>query len=249
MSRWFRLYDELLDDPKAQRLPPADFKAWVNLLCLASRHDGKLPPIADIAFALRMDENAIVTVLERLAIATLIDKHNGGVDGFHYIPHGWAKRQYKSDNSTDRSNKSRAKKRNVAATLHATAPETEADTDTDTDNLEAKASSGSDEPSEGYPSNSDGSDEQALKPEHFVEAWNDLAQSLGKPKIRTLTPERRVQLKSRIAGYSLDDFREVLGNVEQSPFLRGDKGWSGCTFDWVIKKANFQKILEGNYNV
>lgn len=26
MSRWFRMYDELLDDPKAQRLPPVDFK-------------------------------------------------------------------------------------------------------------------------------------------------------------------------------------------------------------------------------
>lgn len=21
-----------------------------------------------------------------------------------------------------------------------------------------------------------------------------------------------------------------------------------CTFDWITKKANFQKILEGNYN-
>jgi len=87
-----------------------------------------------------------------------------------------------------------------------------------------------------------------LKPEHFAEAWNDLADRIGKPRIRTLTPERRIRLRARIAGYSLDEFREVLGNIERSAFLRGDRNWQGCTFDWVTKKANFQKILEGNYN-
>lgn len=91
-------------------------------------------------------------------------------------------------------------------------------------------------------------DAHALKPEHFVEAWNNLADRLGKPKIRKLTPERRVALKARINGYTVEEFREVLGNIETSPFLRGDRGWTGCTFDWITKKANFQKILEGNYN-
>lgn len=91
-------------------------------------------------------------------------------------------------------------------------------------------------------------DAPALKPEHFVESWNALAGKIGRPTIRALTPERRTKLKARIAGYSLDEFREVLGNVERSPFLRGEKAWSGCTFDWITKKANFQKILEGNYN-
>ena len=91
-------------------------------------------------------------------------------------------------------------------------------------------------------------DSETLRPEHVVEAWNDLAKKLGKPSIRALTPERRVRLRARIAGYSLDEFREVLGNVERSPFLRGDTGKNFCTFDWITKKSNFQKILEGNYN-
>ncbi len=30
MAGWFRLYDELLDDPKVQSLPAADFRAYVN---------------------------------------------------------------------------------------------------------------------------------------------------------------------------------------------------------------------------
>lgn len=87
-----------------------------------------------------------------------------------------------------------------------------------------------------------------LKPEHFVEVWNETASRLGRPCIRDLTPERRAQLKARINGHSIDDFRLVLGKIEQSPFLRGEKNWGGATFDWLIKKSNFQKVLEGNYD-
>lgn len=245
MSRWFRMYDELLDDPKAQRLPPVDFKAWVNLLCLASRHDGKLPCVADISFALRVSDNDAVTVLERLAIAGLIDKHNGGVDGFHYTPHGWAKRQYKSDSSAERVKRHRATKCNVTETVTETPPETDTEAETDTEVLEAKASC---ESRDSQPGQSEENSEGKLLPEHVVEVYNEMAGRLGKPKVRTLTPERRTLLKARIAGYTLDEFREVLGNIERSPFLRGDTGWKGCGFDWIFKKANFQKILEGNYN-
>ena len=85
-------------------------------------------------------------------------------------------------------------------------------------------------------------------PKDVVEVWNELALKLGKPKVRDLTPERRQLLKARMAQYALDDFVVVFNNIERSPFLRGDHGWRGCTFDWVFKKSNFQKILEGNYN-
>ena len=50
MSRWFRFYDEALDDPKVQRLAPHLFKTWINLLCLASKEDGTMPSNDDIAF-------------------------------------------------------------------------------------------------------------------------------------------------------------------------------------------------------
>ena len=94
------------------------------------------------------------------------------------------------------------------------------------------------------------SDEQEDKfnPRHVMEFWNQTAQQLGKPKVRDLTPERRDLLKARIGQYSIDDFVTVFENIKTSPFLRGDNGWRGCTFDWVFKKSNFQKILEGNYN-
>ena len=88
---------------------------------------------------------------------------------------------------------------------------------------------------------------ESLKPEHVVEAWNELATRIGRPSIRQLTPERRQAVKARIRSHSVDDFLEVMQNIERSPFLSGEKG-KFCTFDWITKKANFQKILEGNYN-
>jgi len=89
---------------------------------------------------------------------------------------------------------------------------------------------------------------EKFDPKDVVEVWNDTAAKLGKPMVRDLTPERRQLLKARMSQYALEDFVAVFNSIEQSPFLRGDTGWRGCTFDWVFKKANFQKILEGNYN-
>lgn len=87
-----------------------------------------------------------------------------------------------------------------------------------------------------------------VKPKDVFEEWNDTAKKIGRPTIRDLTPERRKLITDRIRQYSVEDFVTVFNNIERSPFLRGDAGWKGCTFDWVFKKGNFQKILEGNYN-
>jgi hypothetical protein len=132
MSRWFRYHTEALNDPKVQRLDGETFKAWVNMLCLAAGNDGKLPPVADIAFALRMTEDACLTVVERLLNGGLIDKVSGGANGYSYAPHGWAERQYKSDTSTDRVKRFRQRSNPVT--------ETPPDTDTDTEVTLAKAS-------------------------------------------------------------------------------------------------------------
>jgi hypothetical protein len=120
MSRWFRLYDELLDDPKVQRLPAEDFRGWVNLLCLASRNDGKLPAVSDIGFALR-------TLVERLHNGGLIERRNGGANGSFYAPNKWAERQYKSDTSTQRVKRFRERSKTVAETP----PDTETETETE----------------------------------------------------------------------------------------------------------------------
>lgn len=53
MTRWFRVYDDLVDDPKVQRIDPSLFKALINVWCLTSANHGVLPPIAVVAFKLR----------------------------------------------------------------------------------------------------------------------------------------------------------------------------------------------------
>lgn len=129
MSRWFRMYDDVLDDPKVQKLPPALFKHWVNLLCLASRNDGKLPGLDDIAFALRLDENVTRDMLRDLVQRGLIDECDG------LSPHNWAERQFKSDKDTtaaERKRKQRAREKEADVTPSAhgvTQPVTRDDTE------------------------------------------------------------------------------------------------------------------------
>ena len=71
--KWLRLYSDVVSDPKVQRLPGEKFKAWINLLCVASQHDGILPPVADLAFTLRSAEDKIIALLEDLVEKRLLD--------------------------------------------------------------------------------------------------------------------------------------------------------------------------------
>jgi hypothetical protein len=130
MSKWFRFYDAALDDPKVQKLAPTIFKAWVNILCLASRNEGAIPPLEDVAFALRVDEDRAQEWIAALISAGLIDQTGNGSE-----PHNWQERQFKSDGSSERvkrfrervasgkSNVSNHEQRNVSETLHETGPE------------------------------------------------------------------------------------------------------------------------------
>lgn len=141
MSRWFRMYNEVLDDPKVQRLGGDDFKVWVNLLCLTSRLDGSLPPIEDIGFSLRLDAKKAKAVVSRLVEAGLLEEVEG-----RFVPHAWNDRQYQSDVSTSRVKQFRERKksasRNSDETFHATAPDTDTDTDKNSvTNVTAKSSS------------------------------------------------------------------------------------------------------------
>lgn len=125
---WFRFYVEALHDPKVQRLAPADFKLWVNLLCLAkiANGAGRLPDDVQMAYAVRYRPTRLRTALERLAGAGLVHEDCHG-----WRIHGWEKRQFESDSSTARVKRHRF--RNVSSAVTVTAPEAEAETETDTE--------------------------------------------------------------------------------------------------------------------
>ena len=122
MSRWFRLYADAMRNPKVARLSDKEFRLWVRLLAVASENDGAIPVLDDLKHVLSMRLDHLSTGIERLISGGLIDRLEQG-----YAPHGWAKFQYKSDTSTDRVQRHRAKG-NVSETP------TETDTDTEADN-------------------------------------------------------------------------------------------------------------------
>lgn len=139
---WFRLYTEVLDDPKVQRLPAHLFKTWVNLLCLAGELGGTLPSVDDIAFRLRMSAHDAASQLDELILAGLIDI---GPEN-ERTPHNWPSRQFASDCSTERVRKHRKQKekqtRNAHETLHETPPDTEADTEAEQKQSRVRAETG-----------------------------------------------------------------------------------------------------------
>lgn len=104
---WFRFYSEVLDDPKVQRLPGNLFKSWVNLLCLAnkSRCRGVLPPLTDVAFALRLSEAAAKGLVRQLIDYGLIEVLGDG----SLCPHNWDGRQHPSDDAAGRKREYRAR--------------------------------------------------------------------------------------------------------------------------------------------
>jgi hypothetical protein len=121
MSRWWRAYDEAVDDPKLQQLRPELFKAWFNLCCITSQNGGKLPSLPSAAFKLRVKPDKARAVIDELKAAGLLDDDGNG----NLAPHNWSQRQYQSDVSTDRVKRFRERSGNVSSAVSATPPDTE----------------------------------------------------------------------------------------------------------------------------
>lgn len=103
---WIRLYTDLPNNPKVQRLPPKVFKFWINCLCLYGKK-GYLPPVPDIAWALQLTENQTLLFVKHLVSARLFDESDSD-QGFENIlvnsltPHDWDNLQFESDSSKER---------------------------------------------------------------------------------------------------------------------------------------------------
>ncbi|KKL94119.1 hypothetical protein LCGC14_1867850 [marine sediment metagenome] len=95
--KWFRFYYEVAEDPKVQTLPTRLFKLWINVLCLAAKNKGVVPPVPQIAYALRMGRARVDLDMDALRRAGLFDSTPVGL-----IPHNWNGRQFTSDTSDQR---------------------------------------------------------------------------------------------------------------------------------------------------
>ena len=66
---WFKLYDEILNDPKMGKMSDRLYRRSIEMMAFANQHnqDGKLPPIDDMAWILRCDETELQQEMSDLA--------------------------------------------------------------------------------------------------------------------------------------------------------------------------------------
>lgn len=134
MSRWFRLYDDAINDPKLLKLPDNMRWIWVAMLCIASKNGGVLPPVDDVALSLRVPDAKAGEYITKLVKAKLFDRTDAG-----FIPHNWDGRQFKSDTSKERVKRHRENKRNVTDDVACNVTSTVTDTVTVTPPEQSRA--------------------------------------------------------------------------------------------------------------
>lgn len=81
----------------------------------------------------------------------------------------------------------------------------------------------------------------------FVEFFNEFAKKYGLKTVREISETRIKKIKKILTDYPPETIKEVFQNIRDSDFLRGSKGWK-LTFDFLIEKSNFIKILECAYS-
>lgn len=88
-------------------------------------------------------------------------------------------------------------------------------------------------------------DKRTASVDEVVKKFNETCVDL--PKVQRVTDARRKAVKARIKDVGLDTVLSVIEAANESDFLSGRVSDWRATFDWIMKPANFAKILEGNY--
>lgn len=250
MSRWFRHYAGMMRDDKLVRVAirskqPIERIVWIWGAILESAaeidDDGKydIDP-AEIAYFLRADQDDVDA-----AIAGLEDA--GRINSGCVVK--WGDRQFKSDRSASRVAAYRERKRAENVGTEGDEPSQNADvtlqkrrcnspeTETETEILEPNGSCAS----------GDADNDNQLKPEHVVEAWNQTAERIGLAKVVVLNDQRRKRLRTMIRQHPPDDFASALDALERSSFCRGERSDWKADFDFFLQTKSFTKLLEGAY--
>ena len=232
---WLRLYTEITRDRKVRRLSPVYRWIWITILCIAkeSPEQGRLMlskqipvTIDDIADESNTSTDDVEKAVEQFKEQFMIEELDGVLNIIN-----WDKRQFVSDNATERWKKWKDTKTNtdtnVGGNVGCTLPETETETETETDIKDTMPAPYS----------------------KIKNLFNSICKSY--PQIKDITEKRKPHLKSRWAQLGgIDQFEAAFKKLEESNFCKGnnDRGWK-ATFDWLIKNdTNIIKVIEGNYD-
>lgn len=78
----------------------------------------------------------------------------------------------------------------------------------------------------------------------IINSWN----ALGLQNLTSIKGKRATMLKGRLKEYGKESIYKCIGQIRESPFLKGQNNRSWViNFDWLIKPTNYVKVLEGNY--
>lgn len=108
---WFRLWSEMLDDPKVGTLSDAQFRLWVEILCLACKAGNNGDTNCNVSETeWKLRRNVSETLQELLHRGLVTFQNNKDGKQTIYVTK-WKSRQYESDSSTPRVQKYREKTR------------------------------------------------------------------------------------------------------------------------------------------
>ena len=200
MSRWWRAYDEAVDDPKLGLLTDRQHRAWFNLVCISSQNGGALPAMPAVAFKLKLSIDKARSLVAELVALKLFD-----IDPETRVcaPHNWKGRQFQSDRdttATERKRRQRDKENVTRDVTHMSRPpeaeaEAEAEAENRTDNSEPIGSG-------------------AIAPDHRKRLFDE-----GLKKLATMTgkgPDACRAFVGKCLKAASDDAVTVLGLIEDA---------------------------------
>jgi hypothetical protein len=115
--KWFRLYDEITEDPKMIQLTDQEFRVWIYLLCYMNKQTKRgfssnyLPTILLLSGATKQRLNSINRALDKLESLDMIKRNDHSLQIVN-----WDTRQYKTDDVNERVKRYRNVTRNVTVT-------------------------------------------------------------------------------------------------------------------------------------
>ncbi len=246
--KWIKITTDMFDNRKIRhlrKLPEGNsiVLIWVMLLAMAGKCNdhGKIYLTENIPYTPKMladeldfEENTVQLALQALEQLDMIVLD----DGYFSIT-GWEEHQNIEgmdrirEQNRIRKQRQREKERLIAESRvmsrdsHATEEDKERDIDKEEDkNKESK---------------------EKATCEQVVDLYRSICVSY--PSVKTLSEARKKAIRARLEVYSLEDFRKMFEKAEGSAFLKGanNRNWS-ANFDWLMKDANFAKVIDGNYD-
>lgn len=242
--KWIKITTDIFDDEKIlliESLPDsyAIITVWFKLLCLAGKQNNSgvflMGRIAYndkmLATIFRMKESTVTLALKTFEEFGMVEI----IDGVITIPN-WGKHQ-----NLDQLESKKEYMRNYMAEYR----EKQKALTSGKPNCKTNSKTNVSQAEEDKEEDKEKEEDKSISCQQIVDLYHAICKSF--PSVRSLSDARKKTIKARLKTYTMDDFRTVFENAENSSFLKGSDGGWKASFDWLIKESNMLKVLEGNY--